>query len=156
MIKKFKLYTESSKELLSFEDTKFLELKELIEDCLIDCKVEIQPSISTDYLDDDDSSEFTTTVYFTIEFLLESGEYSCQFLEGNPYSNEEMINIKGSVESYIHSYENYINEYKKFINAIKSLVYRAEKSKYKINCLSIQENIVLIHFIVENEKIKQG
>lgn len=144
MIKKF----ESYKNLISFSDNEVTNLTELVEDCMIDCKVHISPSLITDFLDDDTNSKFTSSIGFNIEHLvtLSNSTY------GNPYSNND-IDISTIFSNYRKSNEYYANEYKKFIDSIKSLFYRIEKSRYKICYLSLSNNSVIINFCVEDEKV---
>jgi hypothetical protein len=65
MIKKFKLFEN----LFSESDSDFIKLQEIIEDSLIDNNVIIRHNISTDIYDNDDlTSEYTSSVIFTIYF----------------------------------------------------------------------------------------
>jgi hypothetical protein len=117
MIKKFKLFEN----LFSESDSDFIKLQEIIEDSLIDNNVIIRHNISTDIYDNDDlTSEYTSSVIFTIYFR----NVSSKITVGNPYSDRIVdydtiiINVDG---------------YQKVSTSINSLLHRLKKSKYSLN-----------------------
>lgn len=132
---------------LDFESKELLDLQNLIEDTLVDFKVEVSPGLQTDQYYDEvsgDYLEYTTSVEFSIEPVLP--EY--KFMVGQPYSGNSI-----DIEEAFKRQEDYTNHMSMFTREIKSLCYRLSKSGYVINAYKFDGVRVSIWFMVQDEKI---